>query len=283
MTKQQEILNDPRYTPIHNAGFVGLIDSMGTDQSIEQAARVSYSKGTRQTSDTRNLIRYLIRHKHTSPLEMGQTLWHVRLPIFVARQWIRHRTGSCNETSLRYSEADDEFYIPSPDYVKAQSKNNKQGRDGEIDSDTVSKYIADLEFQSNQSFHRYQNHLKTGIARELCRMELPVNLYTEWYWRFDLHNLLHFLKLRMDPHAQQEIQDYAKTMFSLVKTKFPIIMEAFEDYTLNAKCFSYHEMNLLKKMVNTGNITLPADPKELQQETGLSKREIEEFWAKIKN
>ena len=283
MTKQHEILNDARYRPIHNAGFIGLIDHMGTDQSIEQAARVSYSKGTRQTTDTRNLLRYLMRHKHTSPLEMGQTQWHVRLPIFVARQWIRHRTGSCNETSLRYSEAEDEFYIPSPEYVKAQSKNNKQGRDGELDSNTVDQYIADLEFQSTQSYHRYQQHLKSGIARELCRMELPVNLYTEWYWRFDLHNLLHFLKLRMDPHAQQEIRDYADTMLVLTKEKFPIIIEAFEDYTLNAKTFSYHELKLLKKIVKTDLLTIPTDPIELQKETGMSKREIEEFWAKIKN
>ena len=281
MTTQQEILNDSRYVPIHNGGFIGLIDHMGSDQSIEQAARVSYSKGTRQTQDTKNLLRYLMRHKHTSPFEMGQTQWHVKLPIFIARQWIRHRTGSCNEQSLRYSEANDDFYIPSPEYVKAQSKNNKQGRDGDLDPDVVSKYIADIDFQSKQSYHRYEQHLNDGIARELARMELPVNLYTEWYWRFDLHNLMHFLKLRMDPHAQQEIQDYAKAMYNLAKEKFPISMEAFHDYILHSVQFSKGELVLLKKVINTDMLTTPTDDKQLLIETGMTRREVNEFITKL--
>ncbi len=281
MTAQNEIINDSRYVPIHNGGFVGLIDHMGSDQSIEQAARVSYSKGTRQTQDTRNLLRYLMRHLHTSPFEMAQTQWHVRLPIFVARQWIRHRTGSCNETSLRYSEANDDFYIPTPEYVKAQSKNNKQGRAGDLDPDVVAKYIADIDFQSKQAYHRYEQHLEDGVARELGRMELPVNLYTEWYWRFDLHNLMHFLKLRMDPHAQKEIQDYAIAMYNLAKEKFPISMEAFNDYILHSARFSRHELTLLKKMVKSSNLTTPADDKQLLEETGMSRREMNEFLSKL--
>lgn len=292
MTKQNEIINDPRYIPIHNGGFVGLIDTMGSDEDVEQAARVSYAKGTRKVSDTRNLIRYLIRNNHSSPVEMIETKWHIRLPIFCFRQIIRHRTASTNEMSLRYSEAEDDFYVPSTEYVKAQSKNNKQGRSGDLDPEIAEQFIADVEFHNTQSYHRYQKHLEQGIARELARIELPPNLYTEVYWKIDGLNLSKFLKLRMDPHTQIETRDYANAMYKLVKPKFPIIFEAFEDYNLNAKNLSRMEVdiirdickaNLEKLEVDVTGESVKQNREEFKKKYGLSDREVEEFFNKFKS
>lgn len=281
MTKQIEIVNDKRYIPVHNEGFVGLSNCMGSDQLVEKVARTSYAKGTRKTSDTKNLLRYLIRNRHTSPLEIGGIMvFHVKLPIFCARQIIRHRTFSYNEISLRYSEAEDSFYIPSSEYIQYQSKSNKQGRDGQTEEYVTYEYISDIEFESNRSYSKYKKDLDKGIAREICRNRLPVNLYTEWYMKCDLHNLMHFLKLRMDRHAQIETRDYANAMYNIAKQEFPICMEAFDDYILNSTYFSKNEMILLKDYILDKNILLQDN---LQEKYLLSKREIDEFKQKILN
>ena len=276
MTKQSEILKDSRYVPIHNGGFVGLLDVMGSDETIERAARVSYGKGTRQSSDTRSLLRYLIRHHHTSPTEFGEVILHVKLPIFVARQWMRHRTFSYNETSLRYSEAESEYYIPTEDYVQMQSTKNKQGREGQISNSK--DFLEDQKLATDYIFDVYNSDIKDGISRELARINLPTSLYTEFCCKVDLNNLMRFLKLRMDSHAQMEIQDYARAIYNLVKPRFPIIFEAFDDYVLNAATFSKNEMNILQQLIdNSTNIDSIISSSGL-----LSKREKEEFYAKLK-
>lgn len=277
VTKQIDVIGDERYVPIHNEGFVGLIECMGSDESIEQSARVSYSKGTRKVSDTRNLLRYLINHKHTSPAEQASVRFHVKLPIFIARQWVRHRTAKLNEMSLRYSEASDDFYIPSDDYIKKQSKNNKQGRDGDLSPEDLIKFRDILQQNNTDSYNRYKQAVDMGVARELSRVMLPVNLYTEWYWKIDLHNFMHFSKLRMDSHAQMEIRDYASAMFGMVKQKFPILTEAFEDYSLNAVNFSAGEMRMLRSGHSIGDLS------RHYESYGLSKREFEEYCNKLNN
>lgn len=279
MTKQQEILNDNNYIPIHNDGFIGLVDVMGTDETVERSARVSYAKGTRKVSDTRNLIRYLLRNKHTSPFEMCECMFHCRLPIFVARQWIRHRTANVNEASLRYSEAEDSFYIPNESYVCLQSTSNKQGRGKAIEELDAQEFVDLLKDGNTESYATYKENLECGIARELARIDLPVSLYTEWYWKCDLHNIMNFLKLRLHPHAQLEIQDYAKAMYSLVKTKFPICIEAFDDYVLNSTNFSKQELEILSHIINPNiNYFELAKTKQFN----LSKREFDEFIDKVK-
>ena len=203
--------------PCLDRGFIRLVDSMGSDDAIVQAARVSYGKGTRKVSQDRGLIRYLMRHRHTTPFEMVEFKFHAKMPIFVARQWVRHRTANINEYSLRYSEARDEFYIPDEKHILFQSKLNKQGRSGEVPADLKKKvqdYFRDI---SDKSYTIYSELNDAGIARELARAILPVNIYTEWYWKNDLHNILHFLSLRMDPHAQYEIRIYAEAMAEIVK------------------------------------------------------------------
>jgi len=274
MTKQSEILSDPRYIPIHNGGFVGLIETMGSDETIERAARVSYGKGTRIKSDTRNLIRYLIRNQHTSPTEFGEVVLHVKLPIFVARQWMRHRTFSYNETSLRYSEAETETYIPTSEYIQRQSTTNKQGRAGTIED--PNDFINDINILNVHIFDTYNADIEEGISRELARINLPLSLYTEFYCKVDLNNLMRFLKLRMDPHAQMEIQDYANAICRLVRPKFPIIFEAFDDYMLNAKSFSSQEMQILRAAVEENKLI------ELVSNSQLSDREKKELLEKLK-
>ena len=198
--------------PCLDKGFVRLVDSMGGDEAIVQAARVSYGKGTRKVSQDRGLIRYLMRHRHTTPFEMVEFKFHAKMPIFVARQWVRHRTANINEYSLRYSEARDEFYIPDPDQIQFQSTINKQGRSGEVPKalkERIQTYFREI---SERSFDIYKEMNDAGVARELARAVLPVNLYTEWYWKNDLHNLLHFIGLRSDSHAQYEIRVYSDAM-----------------------------------------------------------------------
>ncbi|MGB9771169.1 MAG: FAD-dependent thymidylate synthase [Candidatus Kapaibacteriota bacterium] len=258
-------------------GFVRLVDIMGSDESIVQAARVSYGRGTKTVSEDRNLIRYLMRHRHTSPFEMVEYKFHVKLPIFVARQWIRHRTANVNEYSGRYSIMSDEFYVPSPENVRAQSKVNKQGRsDDPFPEDVALEFIQDLQQTQSFLYEKYNNYLSKEIARELARINLPLSTYTEWYWKIDLHNLFHFLELRLHPTAQYEIREYAKIIANIVKETCPLAYQAFEDYRLNAVTFSSLELKILKNMIQ---YKLPSFEEML--EMGLTKREVEEFFTKI--
>jgi thymidylate synthase (FAD) len=263
--------------PVLDHGFVRLLDYMGSDESIVQAARVSYGKGTKKVSEDRGLIRYLMRHRHTTPFEMVELKFHVKLPIFVARQWIRHRTANVNEYSGRYSVMKEEFYLPAREDIAFQSQTNMQGREEE----TVPEHVKDR-FQDHQEttqrelYDQYLRFIDQGVARELARINLPLSLYTEWYWKIDLHNLFHFLRLRMDPHAQQEIRVYAEVMAEMVQKVCPMAYEAFADYSLHAAYFSGPELAVLAPLL--GGVTL-----DLEQLTpqGLSKREAREFIDKM--
>ena len=255
-----------------NAGFVRLVDYMGGDESIVQAARVSYGKGTKSVSEDRELIRYLMRHQHTSPFEMVELKFHVKLPIFVARQWIRHRTANVNEYSGRYSIMKDEFYVPEYDVIHFQSLRNKQGRrEEEVPPELRQKVLDILSNTQRQLYKEYE------IARELARINLPLSLYTEWYWKIDLHNLLHFLKLRLDPTAQYEIRVYAEKIAEIIKIITPLVWEAFEDYILNAVCFSQLELNIISEYIDLSVIS-----KDSIQSRGLKGLEAEEFLDKLK-
>ncbi len=257
-------------------GFVRLIDVMGDDSAIVQAARVSYGSGTKKVHEDRGLIRYLMRHLHTTPFEMVEFKFHVKLPIFVARQWIRHRTANVNEYSGRYSEMKDEFYVPEPDQVRAQSAMNKQGRaDTAFDADQAEKIRTSMQQTQDMLYGQYQELLSTDLAREIARINLPVSNYTEWYWKTDLHNLFHFLRLRIDPHAQYEIRVFGEAMAEIVKAAVPLAYEAFEDYILHARRFSRLELEALRSMLTT----LPT-VEELEAR-GLSGREAREFLDKL--
>lgn len=258
-------------------GFVRLVEVMGNDSSIVQAARVSYGKGTKSINEDRNLIRYLMRHRHTSPFEMVEYKFHIKLPIFVARQWIRHRTANVNEYSGRYSIMNDEFYVPDQDAVRKQSKTNKQGRSNEpVAPEIASKFIRDIQETQQSLYDKYNNYLEDEIARELARINLPLSTYTEWYWKIDLHNLFHFLQLRLDPTAQYEIREYARIIAKIVEATVPMAYEAFVDYRLEAVTFSRLELKILNTMVQN-KIPLLEEMLEL----GLTKREVEEFLTKI--
>ena len=244
--KAEELLD--KEFKVLNHGFVRLVDYMGGDESIVQAARVSYGKGTKSVSEDRTLIRYLMRHQHTTPFEMVEFKFHIKLPIFVARQWIRHRTANVNEYSGRYSIMPEEFYVPEETVIKYQSTSNKQGRDNEEVPPEIRRRVLEILLEEQKSaFKGYQEMLDYNIARELARINLPLSLYTQWYWKIDLHNLFHFLKLRMDKHAQYEIRVYAEKMAEIVKAVVPMAYEAFEDYVLNSVTFSKNELLLLKK------------------------------------
>ena len=228
-------------------GFVRLVDSMGGDDAIVQAARVSYGKGTSKVSQDRGLIRYLMRHRHTTPFEMVEFKFHCKMPIFVARQWVRHRTANINEYSLRYSQARDEFYYPDPEHIQFQSALNKQGRTGEVPVELKQKVQDYFKEISERSFAIYSELNEAGVARELARSVLPVNLYTEWYWKNDLHNLLHFIGLRSDSHAQYEIRVFSDAMDQSVKAVAPFAWEAYQDYVVKGMRFSRIEQSLLEK------------------------------------
>ena len=230
-------------------GFVRLVDSMGGDDAIVQAARVSYGRGTSKVSQDRGLIRYLMRHRHTTPFEMVEFKFHCKMPIFVARQWVRHRTANINEYSLRYSEARDEFYYPDPEHIQFQSAFNKQGRMGEVPADLKQKVQNYFKEISEKSFGIYLELNEAGVARELARAILPVNLYTEWYWKNDLHNLLHFIGLRSDSHAQYEIRVFSDAMADSVKAVAPFAWEAYQDYVVKGMRFSRIEQSLLEKQL----------------------------------
>ena len=262
-----------------NAGFVRLVDYMGGDESIVQAARVSYGKGTKTVNEDRGLIRYLMRHMHTTPFEMVELKFHIKLPIFVARQWIRHRTANVNEYSGRYSVMKDEFYVPEHEAIHFQSLKNKQGRRAdEVPEDLRKRVLEILTNSQRQLYGEYEKMLEEDIARELARINLPLSLYTEWYWKIDLHNLFHFLRLRIDPHAQYEIRVYGEAMAEITKKVAPFAWEAFEDYALRAEKFSRLEMNVIADRLDTDGLT-----QEYLVSKGFSKREADEFLAKLKS
>ena len=255
---------------VHELGFVTLLDIMGNDEEVENAARLSYGTGTRKVSQTRNLIRYLMRHKHTSPFEMCEVKFHIKLPIFVMRQLVRHRTASLNEYSGRYSIMSNEYYLPEADYLQKQSKKNNQGREENHPSTGL------LHYEFNRVYDNahiaYENLLEEDLARELSRVVLPVANYTECIWKIDLHNFFHVVHLRADSHAQREIQDYANAMYELIKPHFPLCCEAFEDYTVNGETFSKQEMEIIKDNLNGSWV---------MSKYGLSERESKEFLEKI--
>ena len=263
--------------PCLNAGFVRLVDYMGSDEAIVQAARVSYGRGTKAVNEDRGLIRYLMRHSHTTPFEMVEFKFHIKLPIFVARQWIRHRTANVNEYSGRYSVMKDEFYIPDPDVIHFQSLQNKQGRrSGDVPSELRERVLQILVSSQRQLYGEYEKMLEEDIARELARINLPLSLYTEWYWKIDLHNLFHFLRLRLDSHAQFEIRVYADAMADIVRQIVPCAWEAFEDYQLGSVQFSR-----LEKAVLADQLDLSVISQEMLVERGFGKREAEEFLEKL--
>ncbi|WP_291365670.1 FAD-dependent thymidylate synthase [Acetobacter sp. UBA5411] len=259
--------------PVLDHGFVRVIDYMGDDAAIVQAARVSYGRGTRKVSEDTGLIRYLMRHRHSTPFEMCEIKFHIKLPIFIARQWIRHRTANVNEYSARYSIMDREFYLPSPEHMAAQSASNRQGRGDVLDAETAAKVMNLLRDDAIRCYDTYENLLDTdngpGLARELARMNLTLNTYTQWYWKVDLHNLMHFLSLRIDPHAQYEIRAYAEVMLSMLEAWVPIAAAAFKEYRVGAVTFSATMISLLRKMLAGETVT--------QENSGLSRREWDEF------
>ncbi len=236
--------------PVLDHGFVMLVDYMGGDSSIVQAARTSYGKGTKKKSDDEGLIRYLMRHGHTTPFEMAEIKLFAKMPIFVARQWVRHRTASINEYSLRYSLVDECFYIPEPENISVQSKSNRQGREGTLPPVEVDSFRKDLENTSKEAYANYMKHVEAGMTRELARALLPVNFYTQWYWKTNLHNMFHFLRLRLDQHAQFEIRSYADVIAKITKSVAPVAYSAFEDYELNAVRLSSKERKALQNIVN---------------------------------
>ena len=310
--------------PVLDHGFVRVVDYMGSDESIVQAARVSYGRGTKKRSQDRGLIRYLMRHQHTTPFEMCEIKFHVKLPIFVARQWIRHRTANVNEYSARYSILDNEFYLPDRAYLEeyldhekesksrrrsrdlgqkefdlssnpvdlpeieataAQSDTNRQGRGQAVEEDEASTALAEIKKICKATYRAYTKLLnegekggvrdpeRLGIARELARTVLPTAFYTQWYWKTDLHNLLHFLRLRDDSHAQYEIRAYAQKVSELTRMWVPLAWEAYDDYQKRGAFFSAQEVVLLKRMVSGGSVD--------EEDSGLSKREWREFMEKL--
>lgn len=284
MTLRSEINfdRDKNYIPVLDHGFVGLVDHMGDDNAIVQAARVSYGSGTKAVSTDRALIRYLMRHEHTTPFEMCEVKFHLKLPIFVMRQLVRHRTASLNEYSARYSVITDEFYVPNPNSLKKQSKNNKQGRDGDLSDEETRFILGDMKNTWNSSYEMYEHHIKDfDLARETARTILPVGGYTECYWKANLKNFLHMARLRMDSHAQWEIQEFARAMYSLIKPIFPVACEAFEDYSADAVKVSKQEIALLKRLISpTKWEDLLEDFRSedgIAEKFGLSNRELKDF------
>lgn len=291
MTLRSEInfSEDKKYLPVLDHGFVGLVDHMGSDSAIVQAARVSYGAGTKQVQDDRNLIRYLMRHEHTTPFEMCEVKFHIKLPIFVMRQLVRHRTASMNEYSARYSVLTDEFYIPELEQIQKQSTTNKQGRE-ESAWGFEEKRNVQHSFQRSffNAYKEYENLLgkdDNGLARELARSVLPVGGYTELYWKANLKNFLHMARLRMDPHAQWEIREFAGAMYELAKPLFPLACQAFEDYQQNSMRLSKMEIDLVKRLINKETwLDLVEDQRSedgIAKAYGLSKRELNEFKSKL--
>jgi thymidylate synthase (FAD) len=271
--------------PVLDHGFVRVVDYMGDDAAIVQAARVSYGRGTRRVSEDKGLINYLMRHRHTTPFEMCEIKYHVKLPIFVARQWIRHRTANVNEYSARYSILDNEFYLPAPEHLAAQAASNRQGRGEVITAETGRRVLDLLRRDAERAYAGYAELLNEdegggrrdpswpGLARELARMNLSLNFYTQWYWKTDLHNLLHFLSLRADAHAQYEIRAYAEAMIETVKRWVPMAYDAFREYRMNAATISATGLAVIRRM-------LAGEPVD-QASSGLSPREWRELMATL--
>ena len=268
-------LEERMFEPIEclDHGFVRLVDYMGDDGAIVQAARVSYGKGTRTVHGDRGLIRYLMRHRHTTPFEMCELKLHVKLPIFIARQWIRHRSANVNEYSARYSILDKEFYLPAPEDLAVQSSTNRQGRGEVLSADRAATVLTLLRKDAETAYSTYERLLgdEFDLARELARMDLTLNYYTQWYWKVDLHNLLHFLSLRMDAHAQYEIRVYGEAIGSLVKAWVPHTWEAFEDYRLGGAQLSKQMLDVVRRRLSGETVTA--------ETSGMSKREWEELEA----
>ncbi len=265
-------LEERLYTavPLLDHGFVRVIDYMGDDAAIVQAARVSYGKGTKKLRQDRGLIRYLMRHRHTTPLEMAELKLHVKLPIFVARQWIRHRTANVNEYSARYSVLDREFYLPAPEDLAVQSASNRQGRGEVLTAEQAAEVLAILRRDATQAYDTYESLMEDhSLARELARMDLTLNYYTQWYWKIDLHNLLHFLSLRMDHHAQYEIRVYADAIADFVKDWVPFTWEAFSDYRLGGRSVSRQGVDVVRRLIRGEEVT--------PESSGLSGREWREL------
>ena len=263
--------------PVLDHGFVRVIDYMGDDAAICQAARVSYGKGTKSVQNDEGLIRYLMRHWHSTPFEMCELKLHVKLPVFVARQWIRHRTANVNEYSARYSILDREFYIPAPDKVAAQSVVNNQGRGEVLTGAEATQVLEILKADSTRAYDNYEAMIsqdgQQGLARELARMNLPANIYTQWYWKVDLHNLFHFLRLRADAHAQYEIRVYADEICKIVADWVPFAYRAFEDYRMGGATLSATALDCVRRMVAGEQVT--------QETSGMSKGEWREFEATL--
>ena len=269
--------------PILDHGFIRVIDYMGDDSSIVQAARVSYGKGTKKVSTDSGLIKYLMRHCHSTPFEMCEIKYHIKLPIFIARQWIRHRTANVNEYSARYSILDKEFYLPSKENLAAQSKNNRQGRGEVLSGDQANEVLNLLKNDAERTYDNYETMLnerydgsvidekKSGLARELARMNLTLNTYTQWYWKTDLLNLMNFLRLRADSHAQFEIRAYADVMLDTLKKWVPITYEAFMDYRVGGTEISSKGKLVLKDLISGKNVDIDS--------SGLSKREWNELMS----
>jgi thymidylate synthase (FAD) len=261
--------------PVLDHGFVRVIDYMGDDAAVVQAARVSYGAGTKHVSNDEGLIRYLMRHWHSTPFEMCELKLHVKLPVFVARQWIRHRTANVNEYSARYSILDREFYIPAPEVLAAQSTVNNQGRGATLEGEEAARVLDILKADAARCYDHYEQMIsdegQQGLARELARMNLPANVYTQWYWKTDLHNLLHFLRLRADAHAQYEIRVYAETIGDLVADWVPLSWKAFQDYRVGGATLSATALDCIRRMLKGEEVT--------QESSGMSKGEWREFEA----
>ena len=311
MTLANSVKDNPKYVTVLDHGFVGLVDHMGSDSAIVQAARVSYGDGTKSVREDRALIRYLVRHKHTSPLEMCVVKLHLKLPIFVMRQLVRHRTSSLNEYSGRYSVMTDEFYVPELNQIKPQSDDNKQGRSGELTQSHAELVQHAMREHNTAAYKTYEQLLGVmdqdtahvwdefpGVAREIARTVLPVSNYTELYWKQDIHNLFHMLRLRIDPHAQWEIQVFAQAIYDLVKPLYPAACEAFEDYIKGSKNLSRMDVTLLQDLVAESNLFTGIDdeymsprellmfwieqagsPKKFAESRNMSERELKEFKA----
>ena len=282
-------LEEILYEPVHvlDAGFLRVIDYMGDDAAVVQAARVSYGRGTRQLREDAGLIRYLLRHRHTTPFEMCEIKLHVKLPIFVARQWIRHRTANVNEYSARYSILDREFYLPAPEHLAAQSTSNRQGRGAVLEGEEAVNVLALLKSEARRAYDAYEEMLnerpdgsriesgRAGLARELARMNLPLSAYTQWYWKTDLHNLMHFVALRADAHAQYEIRVYAEALLRILERWVPITHAAFVDYRLHAAELSRPALAVVRRMLRGESVAQP--------DSGLAPREWRELMSLLEH
>jgi thymidylate synthase (FAD) len=269
--------------PVLDHGFVRVVDYMGDDGAVVQAARVSYGKGTRKVSEDRGLINYLIRHRHTTPFEMAEIKYHVKLPIFVARQWIRHRTANVNEYSARYSILDNEFYLPQREHLGAQSQVNRQGRGDVLEGPEAERVLGLLREDALRNYDHYIEMLnededgkprdpgRAGLTRELARMNLTLNFYTQWYWKIDLHNLMHFVSLRADPHAQYEIRAYAEVLLATLERWCPLTAQAFREHVMGGARLSATGLKVVRRMI--------AGEKVEQPSSGLSPREWRELMA----